>query len=507
MTEAFVSRIVMFIFVIIAALYITVDVLLSKNSTIGSSYLYLALILTVISIMYPRKGMYLAAIFTCYVDLFKRLMILGGLPTELELAYIQATPMLLVCGSAVAVFLPFFKGYKLKRESIVSLIIAVAIIGILVAAGGSTGGAVRQIGQAVNMGVYALMLFSIPLIFKTADDQKKYLRFCFFCFIPVALYMIKHYFFGLADFEYDYMITGLSQEVRIFTVDGDARRYFSTLNSGATVSTMLSVMCLYALVNTRDATSSRGFVVSAGYCIVVVIFVYAAFLTLSRTGLVCGLVAAIAYFFFGSKIRVMSGYLVAFFVFFLLVATADTILRYRLLDEWQIILNDYFLKKSGDASTERALILGTMYDRLSGWRYLATQPLGFPLFGTAFGGELNVKQVDSYLICHDLVVHYLIRLGWIPMFFLSLIMTIFLRKLHQFQFSIDKKTLESKLIRYALASALGILSGGMANGAQLMNFPQNFYLWLWLSICLASYNNRDRKQTTEILPAGSIALA
>lgn len=492
MNASSVTKIFAIFIVIIAALFIIIDIVLSRTSSIGSAYLYMALLSILLSTLHPAKAMYMAAFLTCCVDLFKRLMILGGLPTEIELAYIQALPMILVTGASLAVFLPFFKGKSIGKQSISALIISFFVMLLLIAAGGSTGGTMRKMGQALNMGAYSLMLFSVPLIFKSIDEQKKYLRFCFMCFIFVAIYMLKHYYFGLAKFEYDYMITGLSQEVRIFTVDGDARRYFSSLNSGATVSTMLSVMCLYAFVSNGLYEKKYGFLSQSLLFLTGFLFLFAAVLTLSRTGLICGIASLFAYFLLGSKLRIGIGYALAATIFFALIFSADTIIKYNLLDEWQTYLNDIFLKNSNSADTERALVIGTMYDRLSGWRYLAQQPMGFPLFGSAFGGVHSVVLVDRYSLYHDLIVQYLVLLGWIPMLSIGVCFVVFLVKLHRFQFSLNKNSSEFNLLRYCIASFLGILVGGMANGAQLFNFPQNFYFWLWLAICLATYQRKTK---------------
>jgi hypothetical protein len=414
-------------------------------------------------------------------------MVIGGMPTEIELAFFQATPMLIVLGITISQFLPFFLGRTLSGDDFKRLFISLVLCGFLVLAGGSTGGALRQAGQAINMGIYSIMVFSLPMILKNVEDRIKYLRFSFYCFLPVSLYMFKHYYLGLAGFEYDYLLTGLSQEIRIFTDDGDARRYFSTMNSAATVSNMLSVVALFGFVKFNDRCSLKH--PSLRFWNIIISFIYfaAAYMTLARTGWVCGLVAILSYWFFGSRLRVVIGYILAFSCFILLLSTAEYILKHRLLDEWQAYLMDLFDLSSGNVNAERALVLGTMYDRISGWRYLATQPFEFPLLGTAFGGIVSVKMVDGYRLSHDLIVAYLCKLGWIPMVILGAFGASFLYKFHKFQFAVSKYSLEFKLVRYSLASFCGMLTGGLANGAQLFNFPQNYYFWLWLSINLATY--------------------
>jgi hypothetical protein len=480
---------------VIFAIVAIIQILTTRDSSIGSLYRYVTIGFFVFAVFRTRTAIYLIVPLSCSLDLLKRLMIFGGVPTEIELAFVQAIPMLMVCGAAVGCFLPFFMGHVLSKKSVLSLVISGILVILLLLSGGSTGGILRQAGQAANMGVYSLLLFVMPLVIKTSEDRIKFLKFTFICFIPVALYMIKHYYYGLADFEYQYLMTGLSQEIRIFTDDGDARRYFSTLNSAATVSTMLSVLALFGFVRISNSKSSNSFVSRSFKILISLLFLYAASLTLSRTGWVCGLTALVAFFFFGNRLRLITGYALGMSVIILLLFTADYIIKYRILDEWQNYLIENLLRSNKSANAERAVVLGTMYDRLSGWRYLVTQPEGFPALGEMFGGKVTVKMVDSYRLGHDIIISYLIKLGWIPMSLLFILGTYLLRKLHAFQFSLDKKSEEFRMTRYCLASFLGILAGGMANGAQLFNFPQNFYFWVWLSMALAIYQrNAERNK-------------
>lgn len=487
MDSKLISRIILLITGLLAAIFVVYESLTSTSSSIGKLYLYIAIVLAVCSLVRPRVALYLCIPTSCYIDFFKRLMILSGIPTERELVYLQIMPMVLVIGCAASVFASMVYARSFPRDSVYALISSLILSVILVASGGSTGGFLRQAGQALNMGVYSLLLFCVPVLLKTTEERIKYLNYCFLCFIPVALYMIKHYYYGLFDFEYDYLMTGLSQEVRIFTDDGHARRYFSTMNSSATVSTMLSVISLMAFALNGLDGKSKSFITKVGKIAALLLFAFSASLTLARTGWVCGLVALIAYIFMGNRSRLFIGY--AFFItlFIVLIFSADYILKHKMLDTWQNFLANQFLGNTSSANAERAIVLGTMYDRLSGWRYLATQPEAFPLLGEAFGGKVTIHAVDGYRLYHDLIVNYLAKLGWLIMIAISGLGIYLLIKLHSFQFSLNKKNSEFRLTRYSLASLLGILAGGMANGAQLFNYPQNFYFWLWLSMALATY--------------------
>lgn len=499
------SHAISVIITLIVGVMIIYEMITSKTSSIGKMYIYLSIASFILAFAKPQLMFFVLLFLTCYIDFFKRLMILGGFPTEIELAFFQAMPMLILLGATLSFVLPVFLGKSLSRDSIFWLFVSAVVLCVFLFSGGLTGSFLRRAGQAANASVYSLMLFALPFILDTTEKRLKYLRYSFYMFIPVALYMFKHYFFGLANFEYDYLMSGLSQESRIFTDDGDARRYFSTLNSSATVSTMLSVMALYGIVNmdsafTKHADTQRIFVFACS-----LLFFAAAGLTLARTGWVCGLVAIVAYFFLGSRFRLLIGYSAGFFLFLLLLFSADYLIKYRILDDWQQFLVDYFGLSTKSANAERALVLGTMYDRLSGWRYLCTQPSGFPLLGTVFGGEVTVKLVDQYMLGHDIIVNYVSKLGWIPFSIIVICAGAFIRKLHLFHFSLSKKSIDFKLVRYCIASFCGILAGGLASGAQLFNFPQNFYFWFWLSLALTVYLEylKNRKAMKQSVSSGA----
>lgn len=496
------SAIIMFI-VLIMAVWMVIEILLDPTSSVGRMYLYVTIFAGVFSVIRPQYGLYLVLPLTCYIDFFKRLMILPGVPTQIEVAYIMSMPSIIICGSVVGIWLAAaFGGAKIGRTGIISFLVALLILALSLIAGGDNSG-IRGFGQALNQGVYAFLFFLVPLVLHTQEKRRNYLQWTFVAFIPVAIYMIKHFFFGLANFEYDYLLTGLSQEYRILIEDrGESPRYFSTMNGAATVSTMLSIMILLAFVplerdGVRPTPQMR-----ISKALVAILFAFAASLTLSRTGWICGMVAIGAYVLFGGAIRTSLFYVLAGLGFLIAVLSADFLIQYRILDDWERQIGAAVLAISDSPQMARAIQLGTMYDRLSGWSNLINHPEIFGLFGNKEAEMVTVGYANLKL-GHDIIVIWLLKLGWIPMILLFSLLCTFTYRLHKFQFSLPQGGLDSRMVRLCLASAAGMLSGGMANGAQLLNFPQNFYFYLWLSVALATYLQLKEKARVAIPVAES----
>lgn len=482
-------------------IWLVADVLISPTSSLGRLYLYVTIAVAVYAIIRPRYGLYIVLPLTCYIDLFKRMMVIPGNPTEFDVAAIMAMPSAVICGSVVGVVMAAaFGRIKVGRAGTVAFLVALVMMGFSFYGGGSNSG-MRGFGQALNQGVYALLFFLVPVVLDTQEKRRAYLQWTLAAFIPVAFYMIKHYFWGLANFEMDYLETYLSQEWRILYEDGGkSPRYFSTMNGAATVSTMLSIMILYCLVPISKEGGKVGPATRLVRGAVALLFAFAAALTISRTGWVCGMVAIGAYVLFGGWTRTMMFYAMGIGCFVLAVLSADYIITHRLLDDWQKFLADMALAIFDSPQMARAIVLGTMYDRLAGWSNLINHPEIFGLFGNHDLEKIKIGN-SNLALGHDLVVIWLLKLGWIPMTLIAGLLGWFMFRLHKFQFGLNRHSLDFRLVRICLASATGMLAGGMANGAQLLNFPQNFYFYLWLSVALATYLShlQQRREARKLL--------
>jgi hypothetical protein len=470
----------------ILGVYIIIEAILSRTSVLGQLYLYVAIAALMLGLFSPRTAMYALIFCTGYIDLFKRLMVLAGNPTNFDVSCALATPPLLCAGSVINLILSYVMGkIELTRSLVISFVFATAILVVAVVAGGGSGGA-RDVGGLVNLAAYPYLLVLIPAYFPTTADKTKLLKMIYIVFIGVAIYMIKQAYWGLADFEYDYLLTNLSQEVRIL-VEGENRRCFSTMNGAAIVSIMCSIMCFWSIVNVWKNTIGWRII---RFCLAL-LFGSAAYLTLSRTGWICGGSALFCYFFFKRWSTTVAVYIVGLSLIVCMVGFSPLIKDMQIVEKFEVELKDYF--KTNDSRARQTMTLGSMNGRLSGWVNLMTKENLWSPFGLKFAGTdtSNYKAED---LGDDIIFWSIIKYGFVPVFLGLSGLLVFLFKLHRMVSMLPHNSKEHKIANISLATSVGIIFGGMSNAAQLYVFPVNIYFYLCLSFVYSIYVQRNKYQ-------------
>lgn len=484
------SRIAVVFLGIFLAGYICVQALLSRSSILGELYLYVAVGAFLLGLFSPRAAIFALILCTGYIDFFKRLMVIGGYPNFFDVACSLATPPLLCAGSVINLTLSLLIGKrKLSKEIIITFLVATAFFLFSLLSMNETNSA-RGMGALANGAAYPYLMLLIPAYFPTTEDKLKLIRWIYICFIGVALYMFKHYFWGLAGFEIDYLKTNLSLEVRILNEDSEVRRCFSTMNGAGIVSTMCALMFFWSFVSIEKASASKIFL----RWICAIIFATAAFFTLSRTGWICGFVGLIAIFLFQNFKTTILCYVAAISLTVSLVVFSPVIMDMNLLGDVETELRHVFSVDS--ILGEKATTLGTFNGRLLGWKNLMTKSMMWTPFGWKMAG-LNVKKFNPLDLGDDTIVWSLIKYGYIPVFVGGALILFFLIKLHKFICSLPKDSKERNIGNLCLASIVAIMFGGLGNGAQLAVFPLNVYLFLCFSFVFSLYTNRDSYKQVE----------
>jgi len=162
---------------------------------------------------------------------------------------------------------------------------------------------------------------------------------------------------------------------------------------------------------------------------------------------------------------------------------------------------------------EKATTLGTFNGRLLGWKNLMTKSMMWTPFGWKMAGR-DVRKYNPLDLGDDTIVWSLIKYGYIPVFMGGAFMLYFLIKLHKFICSLPKGSKERNIGNLCLATIVGILFGGLGNGAQLAVFPLNVYFFLCWAFVFSIYMNRNSHLKVEYdseavndLPLGSARLA
>jgi hypothetical protein len=482
-------------------IYVMVEVLLARSSSLGQLYLFIAIGALIFGLTSPKLAMYALMVCTVYIDVFKRLMVVGGNPTFQDVAYILAIPPLLVAGSIVSVFLGVTIGRgKMTRDMAISLIVSVLVVGVTVigtikSSAGSEG--LGKLSGIVNQGFYSFLFFIIPVLFPSDEERRKLLHFSFLTFIPSVFYMFWQRKFGYADYEYDYLMSGLTIEAKNLAESMGQVRCFSTFNGAGTASTLISIYLLYCFVSLKPGNANPTFFQRFGKWLLAPLFMVASYFTIVRTGWACGIGALGAYAFLGTRIRAKFGILFSAGTFFTVILLAPTIIENRWLGRTEAVLQDLVLATTNDPTLKRAVVLGTAQDRIQGWANLTTEPRIWQPFGFAASGisAKNTTNADFHW-GHDALIDTLIQFGYVPLT-LGLGLGAFLfSRLFKYMYSLPRSALAFKNTRLCLALASGILVGAMGNGAQFRNFPQNFFFALWLAIPFATYQEamRTRKR-------------
>jgi hypothetical protein len=484
------SRIAIVFSGVLLAGYICVQTLLSKGSILGELYLYVAVGAFLLGLFSPRASIFALILCTAYIDFFKRLMVLGGNPDFFDVACSLATPPLLCAGAVLNLLLSLLMGKrKLTKDIIVTFLIATAFF-LFALFSMQSANMARNAGALANSAAYPYLMLLIPAFFPSTDDKVRLVRWIYICFVGVAIYMFKHYYFGLAGFEIDYLKTNLSLEARILTEEEDVRRCFSTMNGAGLVSTMCALMFFWSFVFIDKISAGKAFL----KIMCAAIYVCAAYFTLSRTGWICGLVSLICFYLFQSFKMTILTYVMGISLVLSLVVFSPVILEMKLVSEAERTIMKVFNVKSDQA--RKATTMGTFNGRLHGWQNMMTKSMMWTPLGWKMAGR-DVTKFDPLDLGDDTIVWSLIKYGYIPCFVGGVLLLFFLFKLHGFVCLLPKGSRGRNLGTLCLATIVGIMFGGLGNGAQLAVFPLNVYLFMCLAFVFSLHTNRNSYKQVE----------
>lgn len=493
MNSSAVGKIFVVLLTLVFALFVIMDVLTSYGSNLGRFYLYIAIFSFLIGCVAPRGAFAFFILTTGFIDLFKRLMVVYGRPSQIDLYYVLGIPPLLIAGIVVNLLLSFIIGRReLHKYHIVSFAISSIFFGVMLF--GAMGGGLRAsrgLGDAVNQGAYAFLFFVVPMLLANMEDVFKVFRSMVWIFTIVSLYMLKHHFFGLSGFEHDYLLSNLSIESRILWENNGALRGFSTMSGAQTVAVFCSCMVIILWAPIRKFNGKMIPLPLLIRFLLIPLFLYASYATVSRGGWVCGAVAIFAYFILGRKITALAGYGVMAACGLALIFGSHWILENNVLDTAEKSLRA-MLGGRGDAYAERAIVMGTMTARLEGFVNLTTNGHIWTPFGLKVAGDRAYMEVGAIAYCHDFITEFLVKYGYFAFITVGCIATWAFIKINRIYFSLPKNSDFQIVSRIALAFALGIFSGGLGNGAQLWVFPQNFYFYFFLAVIYTIGINRNK---------------
>ncbi len=420
----------------------------------------------------PRFGLYLLIITSACLDLIKRFVVLFGIGSMGDVAGVLAVAPMILAGIFLGVFVlhPIFTKRMLNQDERRLALFALAPIIMTLAVGLRRGEfGMELLGSITNKIAYIILLPAIYTLYRRSglEDVTKLLRFLVMVFVPVALYGIHQYLFGLSQFEIDYLRSGLtSTAANLYEAHP---RPFSTLNSTHAFCIAMGVMFVLSLsICLNPIKATRGFLSTRGSFLLPPMFLMACVLSLGRAGWVVSGLGFIGLFAFRTKARTILFYTTFLGLFGILVWKADFV--FAKLDAIQQML------PGGSEFTDQAFRLSTYSERLFGFQNIFKNRAMWTWFGNpalAYRAGNDVAEGD---VVHDALGQILVDYGFVGLFIGIITLIYGLFYTHRRLLSTRNRSAIGIALGF-LSAAMAIIFGGMLTGNHFTVFPVNTLFW------------------------------
>jgi hypothetical protein len=466
---------------LLASLWVAFDIFTSGTNAVARFYMYTMVVAGAFGLLNARRAFYVLIFLTGYLDYFKRFMIFDSGLSRLDLYYVLGIAPATLAGITGNILYQHFTGRLPGRPGLNRLIVVtLAACGAsLMIAVFSEKAAFRSMGDSVNACIYFLLLFIIPVLFRTPEELRRMLKFLVVIYVPAVCYMLVHHFHGIFQWEMDYLRSGLTIEIR--QLMERTMRPFGTMNAASNASMVFAgiwALCLSGMWRT-PAESGRTIPFNFRFFFLPLIVV-AMYATYSRTGWVFAVVAVLMAPFLKSRIMTLLGYGMAFTVMVTVVLISPYLLKHQILNE---ISNDIYQERRTDEWAQTTN-LATLNDRLEGFAALATSTVPWTPFGARLSG--NESAVRNSLPSHDVFTELLLNYGFVPIIVAGVFLIRYLWKLHRIAFS-GTDPLARAIAVTSLAIGLSTASGATVNGAQFLTYPVNVFIWFHFSVVTSLY--------------------
>ncbi len=459
----------------VLGLYVVLSILLSGGNGLAKLCFYLLIAGGIWGLLAPRSAFYLWIISCGYTDLLKRVMVVFGNIEQTDLYYVLGIPPIMFAAITVSLVVGGLSGsYVVRMRNwwlFVVGIIIMLVAGIISAK--AAGGSPKEgIQGMINGGLYSLLIFVVPVMFRRGDEVLRVLRFSLWVMLPVAIYGIVQQIWGFQPFEVAYLRTGLSIEIKqLFT---ERVRAFSTLNSPTALASLSAVLMVLAWFLARlpqpAPREHRRWLGSVSAGLILLCNAGALIASTGRAGVIALVVGLLSSWCFLTRMRTAVFYFTGAALFLILIAVSPW-----LLDHLVEAMDWTSSRVNNDSISGQLAVVGTYSDRLHGFAYVLRNPTAYSLFGIWDG---NWSSLPTNLYHHDLISASLLRFGVVPnMIILIAIMrllTVFHRKLCLLE---DRNA--ARFMAMALGQMAGLLAVSALTGNVLSVFPVNAYFWLF----------------------------
>lgn len=463
---------------LIASLWVAFDIFTSGSNAVARFYMYTMVVAGAYGLLNARRAFFVLLFLTGYLDYFKRFMIFDSGLSRMDLYYVLGIAPATLAGITGNILYQHFTGKLKGRPGMDRLVLGVLIVtGTFTTLALTTGsGTFRSLGDTVNSTIYLLLLFVVPVLFRTPDDLRHMLRVLIILFIPAVLYMLVHHFKGgIFDWEMQYLKSGLTIEIR--QLSERTFRPFGTMNSAANASMVFAGIWALCLSGMWRQPDRQGHAMHfALRWLLLPLLALAMYATYSRTGWVFAVVAVLAAPMIKYRTFTMVGYAMAIGAFIIIFFASPYLLRHKILNE---LSEDMWLQKRTNEWAQTTNI-ATLNDRLEGFASLLHEPRAWSPLGLRLSSH-SVASVRNNVSTHDLLTDMLLNYGYLTMLAAGIFIVRQLWKLHSLIFR-EPEPLARSIGATCLAIGLAIASGATTNGAQFSTYPVNFYIWFNFAI-------------------------
>jgi hypothetical protein len=470
------------------SLFAMLSVLLTQGNSIGELSRYILVGGFFLGCLQPRLAFFVWLIACAYNDLLKRFLVVGGRMSFNDITFVLGITPMMFGGVVLSMLLMAFTGRIVLKPANWRMFILASVLmilsGILTALGNdaSFNGILKSIA---NEGIYAYLLFVLPLLIPTEKEVYSMLRYLVLVFLPVAIYGIYQQIFGFSEIEIAYLKTGFTIEVKqLLGIEG--RRAFSTLNSSSALSVVcavLSVLSLHLGLGAKRA-GLQPLISPILSGIMSIIYFGGLLASTCRSAVVMAPVALVLGYAFVNKKLTSLIYSAMAVCFVILVALSP-----YLLNNINYLMDKLTIHSGGDAGEwmQRMTTVGTYSDRLMGFTGVLLNPSAYTLFGK---GKFSMESGEFFQ--HDPISNMLLRYGLFGWVVAGLMLYVIGRTLHRAVWSAPTFTSRVMAARF-LGIGFSMLCISAVGGSILHIFPINVFFWLMLAGALVLHG-----QATEL---------
>jgi O-Antigen ligase len=432
-----------------------------------------ATVIFIVAVCNPTAGVYFLILTSGYLDLIKRLGVLSDALSGIDVVITLAVaPLLFVCVCVGVVYRNVINRAWLKPwQTVLAAVIFATMAGVFVQAFFRGGGTLFALKDFANSGAYLPLTLVVCLLFPDSIRVERLVTFCLWVYVPVGLYGVWQQFFGLTDFEIDYLKSGFTIEVGL--LDDVRLRPFATLNSPhalGVVTAMLSALAAFTPLK-RGKWAQWQILVS-------VLFAIACLATFIRAAWALLAFAVLVWACCRTKVGTIVLYGMALAGFAALMLNSDVILRS--LDRMEA-----YLPQDSDVESQ-AFRLGTFSDRLVSFRNVLTNPE----FHTWFGNRNEVYEDSMEQShengAHDQIGQILVSFGFVGLGFFLGVTVLGVVVAHRAIFR-QRDLARRRMMLGCLSVLIATLFSGMLFGSHLGLFPVNVFFAL-LAGCFCALN-------------------